>query len=291
MMYNYDRGPLPYTDLAVERRRADISADGVEYEKTMCGAFSWERIRITTPDGEKSIGRPMGIYHTLNTERADMLDSQSVLDASDEISKELLRITSTTKLATDRILVVGLGNRNLTSDSLGCLTCDRIKPTRHIKEYERELFWGLGCSEISVITPGVKAKTGVDSVDTVASLCERISPNLVIVIDAIATSSYERLGSTIQITDTGICPGSGLFSSDKALNRSTLGAPVLSIGVPTVIDARMLYLDGLGSTGIPNSDRIPSPAMFVSPKEIDEIVNYSSQIIANAINKRFGIYQ
>lgn len=291
MMYNHDRGPLPYTDLACERRRANLDTPGVEYTKEITAGGVWERIKITTPDAERSIGRPMGIYDTLNTERADMLDSEALEDAADEIARELCYLTELSGVSPDRILVVGLGNRALTSDSLGALTCERVKPTRHIKEYDRRLFSELECSEISVITPGVMAKTGLDSVDVVASVCDRISPDLVIVVDAIATSSYERLGSTVQVTDAGICPGSGLFNTNRELNRRSLGAAVLSIGVPTVIDARVLYLEGLGEKSIPKTAKIPSPSMFVSPKEIDEIVNYSSQIIANAINQAFGIYQ
>lgn len=291
MMYNYDRGPTPYTDLAAERRRADLNGDGVEYSKEEVGEFVWERIRITSESGEKAIGRPRGIYNTLNTERSDLLDSNALKAARDELSKELIGLASISGARPESILVVGLGNKNLTSDSLGCLTCDRVKPTRHIKEYDSALFCELGCSEISVITPNVMAKTGLDSVDVVAAVCEKLSPSLVIAVDAIATSSYERLGSTVQITDTGICPGSGLFNHDRALNKDTLGAPVISIGVPTVIDARVIYLRGLGENEIPNPSSIPSPSMFVSPKEIDEIVNCSSQIIANAINLAFGIYQ
>ena len=291
MMYNYDRGPMPYTDLAAERRRADLNESGIEYQKEQQGEFVWERIRVTSPAGERSIGRPMGVYNTLNTERSDLLDGDALKDAGKEISKELRRLADISASESKRILVVGLGNRNLTSDSLGCLTCDRVKPTRHIKEYDERLFSDLDCSEISVITPGVMAKTGLDSVDIVASVCDRLSPDLIIAVDAIATSSYERLGSTVQITDTGICPGSGLFNHDRALNKDTLGAPVISIGVPTVIDARVIYLRGLGENEIPNPSSIPSPSMFVSPKEIDEIVNCSSQIIANAINLAFGIYQ
>lgn len=291
MMYNYDRGPMPYTDLAAERRRADLNESGIEYQKEQQGEFAWERIRVTSPAGERSIGRPMGVYNTLNTERSDLLDGDALKDAGKEISKELRRFADISASESKRILVVGLGNRNLTSDSLGCLTCDRVKPTRHIKEYDEKLFSDLDCSEISVITPGVMAKTGLDSVNIVASVCDRLSPDLIIAVDAIATSSYERLGSTVQITDTGICPGSGLFNHDRALNKDTLGAPVISIGVPTVIDARVIYLRGLRENEIPNPSSIPSPSMFVSPKEIDEIVNCSSQIIANAINLAFGIYQ
>ena len=291
MMYNYNRGSLPYTDLATERRRANPRDTGVEYTTEDCSIGTWERIKITSSEGEKAIGRSMGIYNTLNTERADMLDGESVTIACDEISNELRSLARSLVTSPKKILAVGLGNRNLTSDSLGPLTCDKIRPTSHIKKYDTALFSKLECAEISVVTPGVTAKTGIDSIDIVASICEGLHPELVIAIDAIATSSFERLGSTFQITDTGICPGSGLFNHDGALNKDTLGAPVISIGVPTVIDARMLYLSGLGDKSIPNISDIPSPSMFVSPKEIDEIVNFSSQIIANAINKAFGLYQ
>ena len=289
-MYNYDRGPTPYTDLAAERRRADLNGDGVEYSKEEVGEFVWERIRITSESGERAIGRPRGIYNTLNTERSDLLDSNALKAARDELSKELIGLAGISGARPESILVVGLGNKNLTSDSLGCLTCDRVKPTRHIKEYDSALFCELGCSEISVITPNVMAKTGLDSVDVVAAVCEKLSPSLIIAVDAIATSSFERLGSTIQITDAGICPGSGLFNHDRALNKVTLGTRVIAIGVPTVIDARVLYLDGIGEGRITDPSCIPSPSMFVSPKEIDEIVNYSSQIIAESINMAFGIY-
>lgn len=291
MLYSYDRGPLPYTDLASERRRANLDTPGVEYsrEDVICG--EWERIKITTEEGERSIGRPMGSYHTLNCERMDLIDSGSLSDTSNEIARELTKMTNALMGMPKSIVAVGLGNRNLTSDSLGTLTCDGIKPTRHVKIYDGALFSKLGCAEMSVITPGVTAKTGLDSIDTVSSICKILSPDLVIAIDAIATSSYERLGSTVQITDAGICPGSGLLNLNRALSRDTVGTTVIAIGVPTVIDARVLYLEGLGENRIPKSARIPSPSMFVSPKEIDEIVNSASQIIANAINKAFGIYQ
>jgi spore protease len=291
MMYNHDRGPLPYTDLASERRRANPDCKGVEYVKEIVGELVWERIKITSEEGERSIGRPMGIYDTLNMERADMLDGAATENSTDEISRELCYLTDVLGIEADNILVVGLGNRSLTSDSLGVLTCDKIKPTRHIKEYDRHLFSRLECSQISVISPGVMAKTGLDSVDTVAAVCERLSPDLVIAIDAIATSSYERLGSTVQITDAGICPGSGLFNVNRALNKRTLGTPVISIGVPTVIDARVLYQGGSVEENLEKSKNTAISQMFVSPKEIDEIVNHSSQIIANAINQSFGIYQ
>lgn len=288
MRFCYDRGPLPYTDLATERRRANTEICGVEYTKQDFAEGTLERVRITTEAGAKSIGRPMGIYETVSFTRADLIDTEGIEWASRMVSDILRRLTGGDMPKS--VLAAGIGNRALTADSLGCLVCERVKPTRHLKLYDERLFSSLGCSEISVITPGVTAKTGLDCVDTVKAVCESLKPELVIAVDAIATSSYERLGSTVQITDTGICPGSGLFNVERALNGDTLGTRVFSLGVPTIIDARVLYLDGLGDRDIPNIESIPSHSMFVSPKEIDEIVNVSSQIIANGINMAFGIY-
>ena len=289
MIYNYDRGPLPYTDLACERRRCDTDLSGVEYARARTSCGEWERLKITGEAGEKSIGKPRGNYSTLNLTRMDLLDSDMQYFAAREIAKEITKLSPITDTAGCGILVVGLGNRALTSDSLGPAVCDRVKPTRHIKENDAELFKKLECAEITVIAPGVSAKTGLESAAIISSLCKLISPKIVLTVDSITTCSYERLGSTVQITDSGICPGSGLFNSKKEISRTTLGVPVISVGVPTVIDARVPYLDGLGDKGIPDTAKIPSPRMFVSPKEIDEIVNYASQIIANAINFAFGI--
>lgn len=289
MIYNFDRGAMPYTDLACERRRCDTDLSGVEYTRSRTALGEWERLKITSEAGEKSIGRPRGNYNTLNLSRMDLLDSDAQYFASREIAKEITKLSQLTDTAQRKILVVGLGNRALTSDSLGPAVCDGVKPTRHIKESDAELFKGLECAEITVISPGVSAKTGLESAELISSLCKLVLPEIVLAVDSITTCSYERLGSTVQITDSGICPGSGLFNSKKAISRDTLGVPVISVGVPTVIDARVPYLDGLGDKEITDAAKIPSPRMFVSPKEIDEIVNYASHIISNAINFAFGI--
>lgn len=273
------KGDLPYTDLAAERHRADLKIPGIEYNKEVCPVGCWERIKICSRAGAESIGRPMGIYHTLGTKRLDTLSEGVREDTKNEIAGELCRMFEQTDVFPGRLLVVGLGNRRLTPDAIGCETAATVRPTMHIKEWDRRTFTGLRCAEIAVITPGVCAESGLDAVVTVKGVCDMIRPDAVIAIDALASRSAERLGRSIQISSGGISPGSGLGNPRTAIGPETVAVPVFSIGVPTVIDSRALCGDEcLGST-----------PMFVSPKEINDIVSAAAGIIGDAINRAFGI--
>lgn len=275
------------TDLAIERRRADTKIDGIEYRIRESDGGTWEFVRITSEDGAKSIGRPCGIYDTLNTGRMDLLDDDEIMDAQDEIAQKLCELFDAEKIIPDRILVVGLGNKNLTPDSVGPKAAERVKPTLHIKDCDEETFMALECSEIAVITPGVTAQSGIDSSEIVKGVCRRLLPDAVIVIDAFAARSTERLGSTVQLSNTGIFPGSGIGNSRTALSEDTLAAPVIVIGVPTVIDSRVFLAGNDTDSPLPPDKE----AMLVSPKDIDEITNVAAEIIGGAINQAFGISQ
>ena len=272
-------GTLPYTDLALERHRADPDIPGVEYTKELCHVGQWERIRISTRRGAESIGRPIGLYHTLGTERMDRLSERKIDDAQDQLAGELCRMFESTDIFPGRLLVVGLGNRKLTPDSVGCEAADLVRPTIHIKEWDNRSFINLRCAEIAVITPGVAAVSGLDAAVIIKAMCDLIMPDAVIAIDALATSSAERLGSSIQICNSGISPGSGLGNPRLAIGIETVGVPVISIGVPTVIDSRILA----------ETESLCGEIMFVSPKEINEIVSASAKIISGGINRAFGI--
>jgi spore protease len=235
---NY-RGDFPYTDLACERRKADTSLSGVDYKQEQSLGGSWERIKITSKIGAESIGRPMGIYDTLHVGQMDLLDSEGIADATDEIARELCYIFDATDIFPERILVAGLGNPKLTPDSLGCASAFAVKPTMHIRDYDRKLFENLNCAEIAVCTPGVAATSGMDASVMIRGICEMIGPDAVIVIDALASRSPERLGSTVQICNTGVSPGSGLGNPRLSISENTVGVPVIAIGVPTIIDSRM----------------------------------------------------
>ena len=267
-----------YTDLAVERRKIDGDTRGVDYTSCECEVGTWEIVNIYSDEGARSVGRPRGSYNTLNIGRMDLISETEIEDTIEEVGKKLCKMTDALGVTPERILVVGLGNKNLTPDTVGPKTAEIVKPTLHIKEFDEEMFFSLGCSEIAVITPGVSALSGIDSSEIIKGVCRRIIPDLVIAADAIATSSKDRLGTTIQISDTGIFPGSGVGNSRGAVNETTTGSPTIAIGVPTVIDFRTF-----------ENGRKSDTAMLVAPKEIDEITDVAAKIIGGAINQTFGI--
>ena len=285
-----DNQTFPQSDLALERRRADTDAEGVEYKRHQDGHFLWERIRITSEKGAQSIGRPRGNYDTLTLPRMDRLEPDDADLAVEQLARELCYIFDCSEINPGRILVCGIGNRELTPDSIGPKTADRVTPTMHLSRLYRSMFEDLECSEIAVISPGVTAESGMESGEVIKSVCNLISPDAVIAIDALAARSSSRLGSTIQISNTGIFPGSGIGNRRNALNRESLGVPVIAIGTPSVIDTRIFIDEELSRSASPHSQgRTEGEPMFVSPREIDAITNIASKIISGAINQAFGV--
>ncbi len=279
----------PYTDLACERRRADTSILGVDYKKELGLVGSWERIRISSDEGARSIGRPIGTYNTLELERMDLLEAEAIDDAADEVARELCYMCDLNSVVPERVLVVGLGNPELTPDSLGPAACRGIKATMQIKSFDPALFDNLECSEIAVVTPGVAARSGFDAAEYIKGICSVMKPDVIFAVDALASRSVSRLGTTVQISDTGILPGSGIGNCRRAIDKESVGSPVIAIGIPTVIDSRMFWLDARGE-GAALDDAAPGAAMFVSPREISEIVSVGSRIISDGINQAFGLF-
>ncbi len=272
------------SDLALERRRADLACPGVELRRERCDGGVWERLRIRSEEGAASIGRPMGIYDTLTLPRMDELESDEIDDARNEVAKELCRICDANGILPERILVVGLGNRELTPDSVGPLAAEEVRATMHLKNEDRELFYALECSEIAVVKPGVTRESGADAADLVRGICAVIRPNVIFAIDALAARSPARLGTTVQICDTGIYPGSGLGNTRTGLTEKNLGAPVIAIGVPTVISSRMFVVEDGEARAASEKE-----GMFLSPKDINGIVKSAAQIIGGGINQAFGL--
>ena len=273
------KGDLPYTDLAIERRRADSVIPGIEYWEEKRHKLHWERVKISTKTGADSIGRPIGIYDTISCERFDRLDNRQVEEMKDEMARELCCIFEECEIFPGRILVAGLGNPDLTPDSLGAKTTSAVRSTMHIKDCDRKLFTSLNCAEIASVIPDVASNSGLDAAVVIKGICDLILPDAVIAIDALATREIKRLGCNIQISSSGISPGSGLGNCRTALCHQTVGVPVFAIGVPTVIDARSLI----------HNQTLNGEPMFVSPKEIGEIVSVSASIISEGINRAFGI--
>jgi len=270
MLTERNKNMIFRTDLALERREliGERIPDGVVFNQYEDGDIKTTKIEIINENGERALGKPKGKYITVET--GDFLpksgEENPVIDA---LSLSLGEMLSDEGL----VLVAGLGNENITPDALGPLTVDRILATRHISEKSEQL--GLPeLRQVAAISTGVLGQTGMETEEILNSICEKIKPSAVIVVDALATGSAKRLGKTVQISDTGICPGSGVGNSRKRIDSQTLGTRVISVGVPTVIDASTLC----------NNDEKETESMMVTPRDIDRIIDEMSNLLACSIN-------
>ncbi len=277
-----------YTDLACERKRVDLNCPGIDYVKESNINGTWEKIKVKDKEGARAIGRPVGLYDSLHTDRLDTLDYEAIMGVTEELSGELCEMVEMTGAVATNILVVGLGNQGLTPDAIGPESADRVRATRHIFEADEALFNTLGCAKISVVKPGVTSKSGLDSSVIVEGVAKKIKPDLIIAIDSLMAKGRDRLGTTFQISNTGIIPGSGLGNSKNGIDESTLNIPVICIGVPTVIDSRTLAADN--EKDLKRINKKSGEAMFVSPKDVGDIVENAAEIIGGAINLAFGIF-
>jgi spore protease len=278
------------TDLALE------SKERLEGEKNELRGVTFEelfdeqrkvtitKVRIETENGAKAVGKPIGTYLTLEAPELVVPDEGSHREVSEVISEQLRALM---KEDIQAVLVVGLGNREVTPDALGPEVIGNLYITRHIlKEYGSYAFPDKKVASISGIVPGVMAQTGMETVEIIKGIVKETKPQLVIAIDALAARSVKRLGRTIQIADTGIHPGSGVGNHRKGLNKETLGVPVIAIGVPTVVDAATIVYDVCQDV-----DKIPSgiTGMFVTPKNIDATIKSLSYTISEALNMTFEL--
>ena len=280
------------TDLAIERRRADTGIEGVTYTEKTQGEVVCGTLTVESEKGAREIGQPIGRYVTLKSKPFSK-------QTEDELSCEASLLASVLKefcqKAPSHVLVAGLGNRALTVDAIGPLAASRTVATAHLAELEPELFSSLDCSKISVLSPGVLSETGMESAELIKNAVKIAKPDLVILIDAFAARSKERLASTVQISDTGLCPGAGVGNHRMPIDKETLGVPVLVIGVPTVIDTATLIFDTLSageSRDIPE-DMMESltslQGLFVCVRECDAVTENAARLIAEGINRAFGI--
>lgn len=278
------------TDLALEsKERLEADKDemrGVIFEEEFDEKrnVTITKVRIETENGAKSIGKPIGTYLTLEAPDMVMPDEGSHREISEVLSWQLRGLISEN---TESVLVVGLGNREVTPDALGPEVIGNLYITRHIlKEYGQYAFPEKKVAAISGIVPGVMAQTGMETLEIIKGIIHETKPQLVIAIDALAARSVKRLGRTIQLADTGINPGSGVGNHRKGLNKETLGVPVIAIGVPTVVDAATIVYDVCQDAAkIPNG----VTGMFVTPKNIDEMVKNLSYTISEALNMTFEL--
>ena len=265
------------TDLACELK-TDLNkkTGGVSAKEEKFGEITVNTITIENEIGERLLGKPKGTYYTFTL-------PEYCESSTDTMSAKLIcsRLRQLLPKKQGTVLVVGLGNRDITPDALGPFASKNVLATRHIKsELAQESDFDK-LNPVAVLAPSVLGKTGIETLEIIKGAVNTVNPYAVIVIDAFAARSAERLGKTVQLASSGICPGSGVGNSRKAVNRESLGVPVISIGVPTVVDAITLAGDVAGE----NENISPTYSeMFVTPREIDLIIERSAKIISTSIN-------
>ncbi len=228
-MYNFR------TDLALERR--DIfrknnnleEIDGVEIEnKEIDENLKVTKVNITNQNGEQAIGKPIGSYITIDIKKLRLAEEEEIQKSAEILAEELKEIINKHIAPKDDILVVGLGNMYVTPDSLGPKVVNDIDVTRHIIKYLPQ-YIDENSRPVSAISPGVLGTTGIETLEILEGVVKEINPKLLIVIDALASRSIERISSTIQLSDTGIVPGAGVGNTRKEISQNTLGIPVIAI--------------------------------------------------------------
>lgn len=277
------------TDLALEAKESfegsgtEIHGVIVEEEYDEEKDIRLTRVQIVSERGAREMGKQMGNYLTLEAPGMAVPDEDYHREISETLAKYLKELMGEEKERS--ILVAGLGNRDVTPDALGPETVSNLLITRHlIKEYGKDVMGTEKTNEVSGIVPGVMAQTGMETSEIIRGVVEQTKPDLLIVIDALAARSTKRLSRTIQLTDTGIQPGSGVGNHRNSLTKESLGIPVIAIGVPTVVEAAAIIYDAQG-----NCEQMPPHlnGMFVTPKNIDETIKQLSFTLSEAMNIAF----
>ena len=289
------------TDLALEMREmvcgdASPDLDGIESNKEKRNGIIIDTIKVTSDEGAKKLGKPIGTYITIDIGQIWQYSEDKFLSVCDICAEYLSGLIP--KKAS--CLLAALGNRAITADSQGPLCAESFIVTRHIKEYSAELFRELGLCETACIVPDVLGNTGVEAANIVKGVAQKIKPDFIIAVDSLASRKTSRLATTLQMSDTGIAPGSGVGNHRMALNQETLGIPVIAIGIPTVVDAATVGADVLDEylreQGEELTEKVRSHILeavlkngsfnyFVTPKNADAISKSAARLIALSVNK------
>lgn len=251
------------SDLALEAADSFISGtkhlDGISLSTYQQGRFKISDVKVSSPAAAKEVGKPIGRYITL--ESCNTLDcSCSLKEDAMALGCELTSLIGRPK----SVLIVGLGNDAVTPDSLGTSVADKIIATRHLETHEQKLR-DIFSASVSVIKPGVMGQTGIESCETVKAASDKVKPDLILLIDAFACRAVSRMGSCVQISDSGICPGSGVMNSRAEISEKTTGVKCISLGVPTMCDCK-------------------ESGMMVTPKNIDKIISHCARLLGYAVN-------
>lgn len=308
-MYNFR------TDLADERRDIYKKANNIEdeingietQEEQIDEKIKVTRVKVTNEEAEKAIGKPKGNYITIDIKKINIITEEELEKAANTLATEIRRLVENKIQSKDDILVVGLGNSEVTPDALGPEVVKNLEITRHIINYLPQ-YIDENARPVSAIAPGVLGTTGIETLEIIKGVVDNIKPKLLIVIDALASRSIERISSTIQLSDTGISPGAGVGNNRKEISQNTLNIPVIAIGIPTVVELATLISDGIDIfvdrlqekaesndylNRLKENDKyeevkealnIGEYNMIVTPKEIDNLIDNMKEIIARGIN-------
>lgn len=302
------------TDLAIESRelykeRTKKEVPGVKVDKEQKKDIGITRVEILDKMGEEKMGKPIGSYITMEIPKLKNPDEDLKEEVSIQLAKEIKALAKNNKKT--KTLIVGLGNWNVTPDALGPKVVERVLVTRHFfiaynKDEDETM------ANISALSPGVMGNTGIETGEIIKGVVEKIQPDIVIAVDALASRNMNRVSTTIQISNTGINPGSGVGNKRQGLNEEYLGVPVIAVGIPTVVDAATMVNDTINLivNAMKKEAKIGTqfysmleemskddkytlikevltpfmPNTIVTPKEIDEIIDNLSIIVANGLN-------
>ncbi|MGJ0846005.1 spore protease [Tissierella praeacuta DSM 18095] len=302
------------TDLAIENREIyknerNKDSRGINVEKEENESYIVTRIKVLNKEGSENLNRPIGNYITIDVPKLNKSDEDLKDEISQVVAKEIKGLGKNKE--DSKILIVGLGNWNITPDALGPKVVERVLVTRQFfVNYNKEIDETV--ANVAALSPGVMGITGIETGEIIKGVVEKVKPDLVIAVDALASRKMDRVSTTIQISDTGINPGSGVGNNRMEFNENTLGVPVIAIGIPTVVDAATivndtldLVIDSLKSESKEGSDfynllsKVSSEEKYsliqdvlnpymknvvVTPTDIDALVDDLSIIVANGLN-------
>lgn len=309
------------TDMADERvdtykKVHNLSeVDGIKVESKNADGVITTTVDVLNENGKNAVKKDIGKYITIELSNVNVLDDEEKEKIKDIVSEQIKILIGDDK--DKSILVVGLGNEEVTPDALGPKVIKKVEITRHLINFAKELVES-NTREVSAIAPGVLGTTGIETSEIIFSVVKKIKPDLLIVIDSLASSSIKRIGNTIQLSNTGITPGAGVRNKREGINEKTIGVPVIAIGVPTVVDMATITNEAIDKmvdsakeelTNFSNklmeqkkvdsifefferetrydmiSNILDTENYIVTPKEVDDLINDMSLIIAEGINK------
>ncbi|MBQ9096812.1 MAG: GPR endopeptidase [Clostridia bacterium] len=300
------------TDLAVEAHEYYVGdgenlPDGIEHKTEYYDDVKVTIVNVTNENGQRAINKSVGTYITIEAKTLRHLTDYERENVEDVFSQKLRKLLEDKGIGrNDVVLIAGLGNDSITPDALGPQTVEKLDITRHIMEYMPDAVID-GTRPVCAIAPGVLGNTGIETIEIIKGVVDKIKPKAVIAIDALASRSTARVGTTVQISDTGIEPGAGVGNRRKGITEKTLDIPVIAVGVPTVIDAATIVDDAveqvvsaMKKAGLPayfsqfdeeerykmiRSAMDETANMMVTPKEVDTIISDVSEVVAGGINK------